>query len=165
MVLKDAVSDKLFIELAEADYLISLAALKAHARAGITLTAKNHFGSHARPDAVHLHPSLVAPDEVSVSFNVSFSNVAISLNALKENLSIYPNPVANGTLNVGFTHPSQGIVSMKILNSNGQIIKRFAEFKSSGAFKAQLALQEIDRGFYILEIHFDNTIAAIRFAR
>lgn len=62
-VMKDAVKDKLFVEMAEANYLISLAALKAHARAGITLTTKNHFGSHTRDGASHLHPSLVAPIE------------------------------------------------------------------------------------------------------
>jgi hypothetical protein len=61
-VMKSAVKDKLFKEMAEADYLISLAALKAHARAGITLTTKNHFGSHTRDAASHLHPSLVAPE-------------------------------------------------------------------------------------------------------
>ncbi|MFW5877895.1 MAG: DUF362 domain-containing protein, partial [bacterium] len=61
-VMKGAVKDKLFVEMAEADYLISLAALKAHARAGITLTTKNHFGSHTRDAASHLHPSLVAPE-------------------------------------------------------------------------------------------------------
>ncbi|MGC9341950.1 MAG: sugar-binding protein, partial [Bacteroidales bacterium] len=61
-VMKTAVEDKLFVEMAEADYLISLAALKAHARAGITLTTKNHFGSHHRDAASHLHPSLVAPE-------------------------------------------------------------------------------------------------------
>ncbi len=61
-VMKDAVHDNLFVEMAEANYLISLAALKAHARAGITLTTKNHFGSHSRKSAEHLHPSLVAPD-------------------------------------------------------------------------------------------------------
>lgn len=60
--MEDAVSDKFFDEMTEADYLISLAALKAHARAGITLTTKNHFGSHNRDAASHLHPSLVAPE-------------------------------------------------------------------------------------------------------
>lgn len=47
----------------EADYMINIPALKAHARAGITLTAKNHFGSHTRSGAEHLHAGLVAPDE------------------------------------------------------------------------------------------------------
>ncbi len=45
-----------------ADYLINVATLKAHARAGITLTAKNHFGTHTRDGASHLHPGLIAPE-------------------------------------------------------------------------------------------------------
>jgi hypothetical protein len=61
-VMTGAVEDKTFVEIYEADYLINLAALKAHARAGITLTAKNHFGTHHREAASHLHPSLVAPE-------------------------------------------------------------------------------------------------------
>jgi len=55
-----AVSESNWKEMVEADYLINLAALKAHARAGITLTAKNHFGSTTRDGAEHLHPGLVA---------------------------------------------------------------------------------------------------------
>ncbi len=58
----DAITDKIYTELAEADYLINLAALKAHARAGITTCAKNHFGSHTRGSAEHLHPALTAPE-------------------------------------------------------------------------------------------------------
>jgi hypothetical protein len=50
--------DKLCKQLAEADYLINMAALKAHMRAGITLCTKNHFGSFTRGDASHLHVSL-----------------------------------------------------------------------------------------------------------
>jgi hypothetical protein len=61
-VMKDAISDKLYKEYEEADYVINVAALKAHARAGITLTAKNHFGTHTRDDATHLHPGLVAAE-------------------------------------------------------------------------------------------------------
>ncbi len=55
-----AVSENNWKEVVEADYLINLAALKAHARAGITLTAKNHFGSTTKPGAEHMHPGLVA---------------------------------------------------------------------------------------------------------
>ena len=57
-----AVSDRLYQEYEDADYVINIAALKAHARAGITLTAKNHFGTHTRDNAEHLHPGLVAPE-------------------------------------------------------------------------------------------------------
>ncbi|MEN8228917.1 MAG: sugar-binding protein [Bacteroidota bacterium] len=55
-------ADYLYAEMEDADYLINLATLKAHARAGITLTAKNHFGSHTRNNATHLHPGLVSKD-------------------------------------------------------------------------------------------------------
>ena len=61
-VMPDAISDKLYTQMQDANYMINMAALKAHARAGMTLTAKNHFGSHTRLSAEHLHPSLPAPD-------------------------------------------------------------------------------------------------------
>ena len=54
-------SDKLYDIIENADYLINLANLKPHGRAGITLTAKNHYGSHARRSAFHLHYSLISP--------------------------------------------------------------------------------------------------------
>jgi hypothetical protein len=50
--------DYLCMQLEEADYLINLAALKAHARSGVTLCAKNHYGSQKRGDANHLHIAL-----------------------------------------------------------------------------------------------------------
>jgi ethanolamine utilization protein EutQ (cupin superfamily) len=54
--------DELYSIFSEADYMINIPTLKAHARAGITLGAKNHFGSHTRGDASHLHPGLVAAE-------------------------------------------------------------------------------------------------------
>ncbi len=58
----DAVGDRIYQEMYDADYMINMAALKAHARAGVTLCAKNHFGSHGRDAASHLHPGLIAPE-------------------------------------------------------------------------------------------------------
>jgi hypothetical protein len=54
-------ADKLFDMMAEADYMINIANLKPHGSAGITLTAKNHFGSQAGQNAAHLHYSLISP--------------------------------------------------------------------------------------------------------
>ncbi len=54
-------ADKLFDIIEQADYLINVASLKPHGSAGISLTSKNHFGSHARRSASHLHYALVAP--------------------------------------------------------------------------------------------------------
>jgi hypothetical protein len=52
--------DKLYDVVEKADYLINAANLKPHLTAGISLTAKNHFGSQASPTANHLHYSLIA---------------------------------------------------------------------------------------------------------
>jgi hypothetical protein len=62
-VMTGAVSDRLYTVMEEADYMINIPTLKAHARAGITLSAKNHFGSHTRGGAAHLHEGLVAPGD------------------------------------------------------------------------------------------------------
>ena len=49
-----------FEEMEAADYMINVACLKSHRRAGITLCAKNHFGSITRNGASHLHNSLIS---------------------------------------------------------------------------------------------------------
>ena len=53
--------DKLFDVIENANYLINIANFKPHERNGITLTAKNHFGSQAQNNAMHLHYSLISP--------------------------------------------------------------------------------------------------------
>lgn len=52
-------SDCLFTDMQNADYLINISALKAHGCAGVTFSAKNHFGSIAGNTASHLHAGLV----------------------------------------------------------------------------------------------------------
>lgn len=55
----EAIRDKLFTIAETADYLINIPTMKAHATGGITLAAKNHFGSFTRPWAMHLHSGLM----------------------------------------------------------------------------------------------------------
>jgi hypothetical protein len=57
-------NDTLYSVFDDAEYLINLPQLKGHMRAGITLFAKNHFGSHTRGDASHLHQGLPCPVEM-----------------------------------------------------------------------------------------------------
>ncbi len=57
-VMSEAGSDKLYAVMEETEYLINLPAMKGHNLAGITLCAKNHFGTHVRSSAAHLHPGL-----------------------------------------------------------------------------------------------------------
>ena len=60
----NAITDDLCYEMYDADYMINIAALKAHARGGMTLGAKLHFGSHGKHngnwDSFHLHDGLIA---------------------------------------------------------------------------------------------------------
>ena len=62
-------SDKLYDVIENADYLINLANFKPHSTAGVSFTAKNHFGSQARHSAGHLHYSLIAPVSVGKPSN------------------------------------------------------------------------------------------------
>ena len=55
--------DYLYTVFEDAEYLINIPMLKGHKRAGVTMFAKNHFGSQTRLDASHLHGGLVAPSE------------------------------------------------------------------------------------------------------
>jgi hypothetical protein len=48
-------TDKTYTALEEADYLINIPQLKCHSGAGITITAKNFFGAHARQRSDHFH--------------------------------------------------------------------------------------------------------------
>jgi len=71
-VMPDAVTDKLFTVFDEIAYLINIPAMKAHSTAGITLAAKNHFGSFTREWALHLHKGLFdnADDPVRVGYGL-----------------------------------------------------------------------------------------------
>ena len=51
-------SDKLYDVIEKADYMINVASLKPHGSAGISLTAKNHFGSQGRQQC---KPSALCP--------------------------------------------------------------------------------------------------------
>jgi hypothetical protein len=63
-VMEEAITDKLFTIFEDMDYLINVPTLKAHNTGGITLAAKNHFGSFTRTWAMHLHLGLMGePDD------------------------------------------------------------------------------------------------------
>lgn len=56
------IQDYLYTVSQNANYVINLPMLKGHMRAGMTLFAKNNFGSQTQVDASHLHNGLVAPN-------------------------------------------------------------------------------------------------------
>ena len=56
--------DSLYTIFEDAEYILNIPQLKGHKRAGVTMFAKNHFGSQTRADAMHLHNGLPAPMEM-----------------------------------------------------------------------------------------------------
>ncbi len=52
-------TDNLYTIFEEMEYMINLPTMKSHKHGGVTMFAKNHFGSHTRGDAKHLHGGLV----------------------------------------------------------------------------------------------------------
>jgi hypothetical protein len=59
-------NDKLYTIFDNMEYMINIPMLKGHKRAGMTMFAKNHFGSHTAGDASHLHNGLIAPREMEL---------------------------------------------------------------------------------------------------
>lgn len=55
----DAESDQFFDCTINADYILSLPAMKGHRGGGVTFFEKNHFGTHTRDGAAHLHQGIV----------------------------------------------------------------------------------------------------------
>ena len=72
----NGIKDALMKEMYNADYMINIAALKAHARNGVTLTAKLHFGSHGDHGgndwgSFDLHDGLINTDQNNDVINSS----------------------------------------------------------------------------------------------
>jgi hypothetical protein len=70
--------------ITEADYIIALPAMKAHARAGVTLCGKLHFGSNLRGSATHLHGGLVSPEMTPTRTGYGLYRVQVDLMGHKD---------------------------------------------------------------------------------
>jgi hypothetical protein len=75
-------SDKLYDVIENADYMINVANLKPHGRAGISLTAKNHFGSQGRPSAFHMHYSLISPVSLGNASNNGYGKYRVMVDLM-----------------------------------------------------------------------------------
>jgi hypothetical protein len=59
--------DRLYKIYEEMEYMLNLPQMKGHVRGGVTMFAKNHFGSHTRDGANHLHNGLMLPGETGLA--------------------------------------------------------------------------------------------------
>ena len=64
--------DKLYKIYEDMEYMLNLPAMKGHVRAGVTMFAKNHFGSHIRDGANHLHNGLMEPGESGLTSRTGY---------------------------------------------------------------------------------------------
>ncbi|MBN1782275.1 DUF362 domain-containing protein [bacterium] len=55
-------TDKYYLEMENADYLLNIPAMKGHRWGGVTLFGKNFFGTNTRSGASHMHPALHRED-------------------------------------------------------------------------------------------------------
>ena len=76
------VQDKIYQQMYDADYIVNIAALKGHIRAGITLLAKSHFGSHTESSAFHLHRGLVSPGDNGEGENQGYGKYRVLVDLL-----------------------------------------------------------------------------------
>jgi hypothetical protein len=72
-------TDNLYTIFEEMEYMINLPTMKGHVRAGVTMFAKNHFGSHTRGDASHLHDGLMQANNGSMRTNYEMYRVLVDL--------------------------------------------------------------------------------------
>jgi hypothetical protein len=72
-----------FKEMMDASYLINVPAMKGHRWAGITLCAKNHFGSNSSGGSWSLHKGLMNPDNSGMRYGYKQYRVQVDLMANK----------------------------------------------------------------------------------
>ena len=70
-------NDKLYDVIENADYMITMAVLKCHGAAGVSLTTKSNFGNIGKPTAGHLHYSHVANRREGVPTNTGYNKYRI----------------------------------------------------------------------------------------
>jgi hypothetical protein len=67
------VSDHLYKIFEDAEYILNIPAMKGHKYGGVTMFAKNNFGSQTRGSAMHLHEGLVhTNDDESSGFRTNY---------------------------------------------------------------------------------------------
>ncbi|MGD0337222.1 MAG: T9SS type A sorting domain-containing protein [Bacteroidota bacterium] len=71
--------DYLYTIFEDAEYILNIPMLKGHQRAGMTMFAKNHFGSHTRDFASHLHNGLVSPEGAPTRTGYGLYRVQVDL--------------------------------------------------------------------------------------
>jgi len=91
---------------------------------------------------------------VDINGHVQYSNVTkVTVGSKNQLISVYPNPVVNGTLNLQFTNESKGIYVVRLFNNSGQIMHT-TQMKHEGGSSTQTIQvnKNIGTGNYQLQV-------------
>jgi len=78
--------DKLYTIYEDMEYMLNLPSMKGHVRGGVTMFAKNHFGSHTRDGANHLHNGLMEPGETGLTTRSGFGLYRVQVDLMGHEL-------------------------------------------------------------------------------
>ncbi len=97
--------------------------------------------------------------------SVTFSNIInVKLNTVKGEISIYPNPVKNGLLNIQFSNYAKGTASIKIYSPIGQLIYSSSFVNDGGVNSKTINLPiAATKGVYMAVIGLHNEAKQYKF--
>src|SRR5205085_7019221 len=92
-----------------------------------------------------------------------FVNMPTFVNTVFENgeLILYPNP-ARGQFTIEFSKITAKILTLKLISSEGKIVKNEEVNLSNGQLKKAMSLEGISQGVYFMEISSDHFTEAIK---
>ncbi len=97
---------------------------------------------------------------------VSYSNsVSVNRGMMKQVISIYPNPVTGGLINLQLTNQPKGVYLVRLLNNFGQVVLTKKADHAEGSSTEVLQTGNLQKGNYFLEITKpDNTRVTLKVA-
>lgn len=123
-----------------------------------TVAAKNNNNSAANYYWIDINPVLknnyyriksIGEDEV-----VRYSNIVkVFIGSANSGISVYPNPVVNGVINLQLTNQPKGIYDLKLLNKAGQVVQISQVSHSDGNGTETLQINKaLPHGSYQLQV-------------
>ena len=91
---------------------------------------------------------------VDINGKAAYSNIVkVMMGSDKQEISVYPNPVVNGIINLQLNNQPQGKYGIRLLNKSGQTILQKQIEHAGGSSTETISLDKyISKGVYQLEI-------------
>ncbi|MCB0476928.1 MAG: T9SS type A sorting domain-containing protein [Crocinitomicaceae bacterium] len=135
----------------------------------------NLYGSGGIPFFIGICPNTGDPANSTVAYDaVGFTSgmftsglqpatdnclnaLSVDENNMVDNISVYPNPVSNQAT-VNFNVNGSEATTVKVVSTNGQVVKTIELGNVSGALHLDLDLSDLEAGIYILNIEVGGSV-------